>query len=165
MQKINIGAAGKLYRSAMPYSQFDPLGELIKKYHYNNIDYIILLTDKDEYKKISGRDLKYEYRRDGFEVIHYPMVDFGIPTNMKTFISLVETIILLLNKNKNILVHCHAGLSRTILVMNCIQIRLGKTVEEAVSFIISEVPQCIITEEQINFLRLYQEQTDKGEFI
>ena len=142
----------------MPYSRFDPDGELVKKFNMKSIDYVVLLTDKDEYEKISGKDLKYEYRRDGFEVIHYPMVDFGTPTNMKTFKSLIETIVLLLEKNKSIVIHCHAGLSRTVLVMNCIQIRLGKTVAEAIEFIMQVVPQAIITSEQLDFLYQYQKE-------
>ena len=59
-----------------------------------------------------------EYYRDypGFEILHLPVKDFSSPTNddFQRFLDFVDTKV---KENKKTLVHCHAGMGRTNLMI------------------------------------------------
>lgn len=59
---------------------------------------------------------EYFWDYPGFEVLHIPIVDFSTPVleDFKKFVDFVDSKI---KENKKIVVHCHAGMGRTNLMI------------------------------------------------
>ena len=49
---------GKIFRSAMPYSSYDPDGKLIPAYKNNNVSMVVMFASEDESIRNTGRDLR-----------------------------------------------------------------------------------------------------------
>jgi atypical dual specificity phosphatase len=61
-----------------------------------------------------------ECPRSGIEWIHYPIHDFGVPSEPATFAELVGKIVAAMNKNVGVCIHCHAGIGRTGMALSCV---------------------------------------------
>jgi len=61
-----------------------------------------------------------EYKRTypGFEVLHIPVKDFG-PPGLEDYSAFIKYTSEKVQENKRIVVHCHAGMGRTNLMLAC----------------------------------------------
>src|SRR4030067_2212564 len=71
---------GRIFRSAMPFSVYDPRGDSLLQFKREEGSLIVLLAGEEEYVERTGRNLKSLYLREGFEVIHLPIPDFNVPS-------------------------------------------------------------------------------------
>jgi hypothetical protein len=106
---IPFDLPGKIYRSTRPFSDFDPFGELIPTYRASGVEIIVVLTENT---RAGGGDLLDLYRNYGFQVIHAPVPDFGIPET-GAYASALGRVIAELKRGRTVVVHCYAGLGRT----------------------------------------------------
>ncbi len=100
----------------MPFApSFDTERKVYDEFKENKIDVIVCLSWKDECEARVGFDLLDKYGRDGFAVIYFPIDDFHVPKENHR--RLLESIHAFLLKGCNIVIHCHAGIGRTGLVL------------------------------------------------
>jgi protein-tyrosine phosphatase len=110
---------GKIYRSPMPFSQYDHFGAW-SAYQDHDVQLVVLLTEQQEYLAYARRDLPDFYRSQGLDVLHLPVPDFGIPTNHAQWDEGVRAVMEAAGDGKNVAVHCLAGLGRTGTFMACL---------------------------------------------
>jgi protein-tyrosine phosphatase len=115
---------------------------------------VVLLTDGDMKYYYQGKLLPL-YTSLGFEVIHFPIQDYGIP-DLEYFIAFQQRLIKI-TESKRILIHCRGGIGRTGLVLAGLFITLGEHPTRAIQKVRSKVPGSVETEEQEEFLFQYYE--------
>jgi atypical dual specificity phosphatase len=99
------------------------------------------------------------YTSIGFDVIHYPIQDFGVP-DLDSFIAFQRRLIKI-TESKRILIHCRGGIGRTGLVTAGLFVTLGIHPLRAIQMVRSKRPGSVETEEQEEFLFQY-DKTIKG---
>jgi len=150
--ELPLRLPGKVFRSQMPFGHFDPAEEVYEEFERAEIDIIVLLVEESEYRRITGRDLKSLYIKDGYEVIHFPILDFSVPAR-EELVPVVEKAVSLAGQGKNMVVHCHAGIGRAGLFLAAMAKKaLGLSGEEAIRFVRSHVPFALETSEQRRFV-------------
>jgi len=134
---------GDIFRSAMPYSSYDPKGRLINDYKKNKISIVVMLAEREEAKRITGRDLVDEYQLQSFELINLPIRDFGVP-DIATVRDTILQVLLYSKQGDNIVIHCHAGVGRTGMIIACLaKIGLGFSPDEAIRWVREYIPGAI----------------------
>jgi len=143
MTLVPFKVPGKIFRSAMPYSRYDPQGMLIPAYTENKISMVVMLSSDEEAVRITGRDLTKIYESEGFEVVHLPIQDFGIPeiSRIREVISIVASHS---ESGGNVAIHCHAGVGRTGMFLACLaKITKGYSPEDAINWVREFVPGAV----------------------
>ncbi len=115
----------------------------------------VLLPQEELLGNYKGTDLVKEYRRSGFEVLHFPLENFGTPRGIEVFDQLMSRLSEKLLKI-NVLIHCKTGCSRTAMVAAGVLIKLGSSAARAIMAVHSARPSSNLTINQIQFLREYQ---------
>lgn len=155
---LPLGLPGNIYRSPMPFGQYDPLGLVYQAFWQNDIQAVALLVPDAECWIYAGQDLRKRYERDGLTVIHLPMKDYRGAEYPKLLIAVDKTLRLARQKT-NIVIHCHAGLGRTGLFAACLAIRqLGLSGDEAIAWIRGLVPGSVESDEQEKIIRGFAQQ-------
>jgi protein-tyrosine phosphatase len=146
--EIPLGTVGRLFRSQMPFSVYDPRGELLTKFQKNDIAVIVLLAGDQECQDRIGFDLRTIYQTHGFEVIHFPIPDFGIP-DREDLVKAVDEAIEKLEQGENVLVHCHAGIGRTGMFVASLAKKVLKiSGENAIKWVRQYIPGAVEIEDQ-----------------
>ena len=143
---------GRIFRSPMPFSVYDPQGESLLEFKREKGSLVILLAEEAECLERTGRNLKSLYDQEGFQVIHLSIPDFGVPSRG----DLEETVRKTFKHaqaGKNIVIHCHAGLGRTGLFAAYLAKEvLGLSSEEAIRWTRKYIPHALETIEQERFI-------------
>ena len=146
---------GRVFRSAMPFSSFDPGDKLLDRYLEEQVSVVVLLVSDENCWIHSGRDLRSLYQVQGLTVIHLPFPDFGVPEQdelERTVTAAVEYSL----EGKNIAVHCQAGIGRTGMFTACLARRtLGLSGDEAIKWVRQRIPGGIETQEQEQMVRSF----------
>jgi protein-tyrosine phosphatase len=122
--------------------------------HEKGITYaVVLLTEEDMAFYYRGTLLSM-YKSNGFEVVHYPIKDFSIPSSVESFVKL-QTQLVHLTETNPILIHCRGGVGRTGLVAAGLIVALGNSALKAIEIVRAKTPGSIETEPQEQFLRDY----------
>lgn len=136
----------------MPFGHFDHAEDVYEEYKRLGIEVIIMLSEEYEYRQITGRDLKNLYTEDGYDVLHFPILDFSVPSR-EDLEPVVERAIQLAKEGRNIVVHCHAGVGRSgIFLATMARKVLGFSGEEAIDWVRSFIPFALETTEQRLFV-------------
>ena len=100
------------------------------------IDTFIDLTHKDEFGGVAYAPIleKVQSKKE-YQYFNFPIVDFGLPTQTDMAI-ILQHIYRALQEDRNIYLHCYAGLGRTGTVVGCFLVERGLTGSEALSEII-----------------------------
>jgi len=140
----------------MPYSARDPEGNNFRRFQELGIDVIVVLAGTDECLKRSGRDLPVFYTQQGFEVIHLPIEDFGVPQQIELR-KAVDGALARAWNGKNIVVHCLAGYGRTGTFMACMARRVFQmTPQAAILWVRGYIPGSIEVVEQIQTVEEFE---------
>ena len=132
----------------MPFSVYDPRGDSLLQFKRENGSLIVLLAEEEECMERTGRNLKALYLQEGFQVIHFPIPDFDVPSK-EDLEEVVKKTVEHAQVGKNILIHCHAGLGRTGLFVAYLARRvLGLSSEEAIHWTRKYIPHALETDEQ-----------------
>jgi protein-tyrosine phosphatase len=151
--RLPFNLPGKIFRSAMPYSAYDPDGNLIQTYQDNNVSMVVMLSREDETLKVSGRNLLEEYKARGFDVIYLPIEDFGVP-ELPEIRKAIPHVLAHSQAGGNIAIHCHAGVGRTGMFIACLaKIGMGYSPEESINWVREYIPGAIEAHEQEQLVR------------
>ena len=153
--ELPFGLPGRIYRSPMPFGSRDPRGELIAQYHERNIAVVVALAPAEEMRAATGRDLKACYQESGFELLHLPIRDYGIP-DRENLRRVISSIVQHAGSGRNIAVHCNAGIGRTGLIMACLTKEvMGFDSAEAIRWVRMFIPGALETQQQIKLASSY----------
>ncbi|HBQ63340.1 MAG TPA: hypothetical protein DD727_00115 [Clostridiales bacterium] len=155
MTLIPFELAGNIYRSAMPFNSGDRDGSLLDAYREFKIEAVVVLTDELEARAVTGLDLFYLYRQEGFQILNLPVQDYSIPDKalMK---QVIGEVIHLAGEGKNLVVHCHAGIGRTGTFLACMAKEILKLDgAEAIKWIRKHIPHAVESFAQIQFVMEY----------
>jgi protein-tyrosine phosphatase len=153
MVEIPLNLAGKVYRSDMPWSfLYDERGELVDAYRRKGVSAVVVLSPEDEIRVNTGQDLVGIYRTEGWEVIHLPAKNLGVP-DRESLARAVDTALDIARKGRSIAVHCHAGIGRTGMFLAVMAgMILGLKGPAAVSFVRDYVYGAVETIEQLDMV-------------
>ena len=148
-----------LYMSSRPgYSSFgrtnDAFRHFVDEMIANGIGLAVVLMTRTELMRLYGMDLCEFYRRNGMEVLHYPVEDGSTPEDLGSFHALMKRLLDRLKKSR-ILIHCNAGLGRTGTVAAGLLIFRGEKPDEAVAKIRRARQGAVQNVWQEDFLRRY----------
>ena len=147
---------GRIFRSPMPFSNFDRV-DTWQSYLEEDIDLIIVLTEQQEYLVYANKDLPEFYRSNGLDVLHVPVPDFGIPEDLSKWEGGLEEAAQAAKDGKNIVVHCLAGLGRTGTFLACLaKENLGMSGEQAIRWVRELIPGAMENRYQEEFVDNYQ---------
>jgi protein-tyrosine phosphatase len=133
---IPFDLPGQLFRSPMPFGTFDEGLTTLDEFIQNDIDTIVMLTTPGEDLLRSGRDLAEFYKQQGWQVIHFPIMDFDVPLDKAGLDKTLEEVITQVKDGKKVAVHCFAGRGRTGLFIALLARRvLGMGGEEAIAWL------------------------------
>jgi len=148
LTELPFGLAGHIFRSPMPFSIYDPRGEVVREYIQKQVSVIVLLAEDEECLEKTGRNLRLLYEEEGFNVIHLPIPDFGVPSN-GGLVRAVNAVIAHAQTGRNIAIHCSAGIGRTGLFVALLAKHvLGFSGEEAIVWVRRYIPGAVETPEQ-----------------
>ena len=143
---------GRIFRSPMPFSVYDPQGDSLLQFKQEKGSLIVLLAEEAECMERTGRNLKSLYLKEGFQMIHLPIPDFDVPSKEDLEEAIKKTVERA-QAGQNIVIHCHAGLGRTGLFVAYLAKRvLGLSNEEAIYWTRKHIPNALETYEQIRFI-------------
>ena len=152
--RLPFDFSGDIFRSAMPFSSYDPEGELIHSYMSNEISTVVMLAGEDETMKITGHNLIEEYKAQGINVISLPITDFGVP-EVPAVRDTISQVLSISQKGRNIAIHCHAGVGRTGMFMACLaKIGMGLSPEDSIRWVREYIPGAIEVPEQEKLVRM-----------
>ncbi len=144
---------GHVFRSPMPFGHFDRGGDTLALFRQNGVQLVVMLVEEEEHHRLSGRDLKALYAEEGFEVLNFPISDYGVPKDRQAFEGAVASVLAEVRGGKNIVIHCFAGVGRTgIFLAAMAQDALGKGGEEAIRWVREYVDGAVEMETQKQFI-------------
>lgn len=129
----------------MPFSPYDPSGNGLETFRQYEITLVVLLAEADECVYVTGRNLQALYVQAGFQVLHLPIPDGGVPSR-HALTDLVTTIIQHAQTGQHTVIHCYAGIGRTGLVLAALAKRLlGLSGDGAVAWVRQHIPRAVET--------------------
>lgn len=134
--EIPFGLDGKVYRSPMPYAAFDLGHTTFDEFKEAGIDTVVILTVPGEDQLRAGLDMVELYHEQGWQVIHFPIMDFDVPLDKAGLHRTLEEVIAQARRGRKIAVHCFAGRGRTGLFLALMARRLlGMEGREAIRWL------------------------------
>lgn len=145
LTELPFGLPGRIFRSPMPFSPYDHAGNALEIFRRQEVTLIVLLAEADECVYVTGRNLPALYVQAGFQVLHLPIPDGGVPSR-RALTDLVTTIIQHAQAGQHIVIHCYAGIGRTGLVLAAMAKRvLGLSSDAAVAWVRQHIPRAVET--------------------
>ncbi len=156
LTELPLGLPGTLYRSPMPFGNFDPLGEIWGAYWTAKVSLVTVLTEPQEYLVAARRDLPAFYRAAGLDVVTHPIPDFGVPRDFDGFRAALKRVRAHLEAGGVAAVHCMAGIGRTGLFTACLAREvLSLSPDEAIVWVRRYIPGAVESEAQVEFVRSF----------
>lgn len=162
--EIPLGLSSKLYRGHMPgYEKRGGCDKAATDLKMRNIATIVLLCDDRECEHWTHTNLRKFYINQGFDVIQFPIPDYGMPNREKLKTLVLQVAETLKTPNNNTLVHCLAGHGRTGMVLACIARQTNNMQgNEAIRLVKSYVDGAIKYDPHQEIVRHFLEETPSG---
>jgi len=117
------------------------------------IDIVASLLERKELATLQITNLFELIEKHNFSHYYFPIKDKSVPKNKAQLHSFLDNLCDEIQKDKNILIHCNAGLGRSGLIAALLCKKLG-IVDEPISFIRQYRPGAIETREQEKLISL-----------
>lgn len=151
--ELPFGFEGRVLRSVMPFSDFDPSGEAWRAYKDFNVETVIVLAGREECLIHTGMDLLDFYREQGMKVIHVPVLDHASPADQEALDLAVDQAWERARGGSAVAVHCYAGIGRTGTFAALLARRaLGMAGDEAITWLRKSVPGALETVAQQEYV-------------
>jgi rhodanese/phosphatase family protein len=148
LTELPLGLAGRLFRCAMPFSDYDREGRALDAFAAEGVGIVVVLAERDECLRVTRRDLLAIYRARGLRIIEFPMRNLGVVSD-DLFAGIVTRVLDELSAGHSVAVHCHAGVGRAGTLAACLaRAALGLTGDEAIAWVRGYVPDAIETHAQ-----------------
>ena len=146
--ELPLSFPGRVFRSPMPFGQYDLHGEVYDQFHEAQIGVIVLLASDEECLHRTGCNLRALYLKEGFQVLYLPISDFEVPAK-DDLEQAVQQTIAHAQAGHNVVIHCSAGIGRTGLFTVYLAKRcLGLAGAEALQWVRRFIPRAVETPEQ-----------------
>jgi protein-tyrosine phosphatase len=146
--ELPFGFPGRVFRSPMPFGQYDLHGEVYDRFCEEQIAVIVLLASDEECLHKSGCHLRALYLKEGFQVLYLPIPDFSVPAK-DDLEQAVQHTIAYAQAGQHIVIHCSAGIGRTGLFMAYLaKLCLHFSGAEALQWVRHYIPRAVETPEQ-----------------
>ena len=156
LTEIPLGLPGRIYRSPMPFSPYDRLGQVWSCYWQKGIKLVVVLAERQEYLVHARRDLPRFYCKEGLESIHFPIPDYHVPEDPEALDGLITDLLYRLGKQERIAVHCMAGIGRTGTLLACLAKRhLDLDGQQAIDWVRQFIPEALENAQQDQFVRAF----------
>ena len=147
-----LGLPGRVFGSPMPFGIYDQDGELFPELKRQDISVVVVLAEDDEYLEQTQRNLPALYSTQGFQVIHLPIPNYGIPSHEPFEIAITRTIEYA-TASQSALIHCSAGIGRTALFAVFLAMKvMGIPGREAIRWVGQHHPRTLLTPIQIEMI-------------
>ena len=115
---------------------------------------LVSLMEDFEYEELEIPDLFQKAPELGIEVVRFPVVDGGVPPQdeLEEYAAMIRSLVDRLKEGSTVVVHCHAGLGRTGLVVASILVALGNRPGEAIGFVRESRPGTLETSAQVDLV-------------
>ena len=155
--KLPFTYPGKIFRSPMPFSNFDRT-DVWSSFLEEGIDLVIVLTEQQEYQVYAQKDLPVFYRSQGMDVLHIPIPDLGIPVDLSSWDEGLKQASQAAREGKNVIIHCLAGIGRTGTFLACLAKQdLGLEGRDAIQWVRKTLPGAMENRDQEEFVIQYGE--------
>ncbi len=155
--ELPFGLPGRVLRSQMPFSDFDPTGESWHAYRELDVDTVVVLAEREETLVRTGMDLFDFYQGQGLKVLHVPIRDHASPADAAALSAAVDRALETARGGSNLAVHCYAGIGRTGVFLALMARRaLGLEGEEAIQWVRRSIPGALETTDQQEFVRNWE---------
>ena len=111
---------GRLYAGGLPER---PFGDSVAALAASGITTVACLLELEEFPD----GLREAYEQAGFEILCFPVPDFGVPTDPDDFGVFLLDLLARLRRGESLFVHCYAGIGRTGVALCCLFKLLGET--------------------------------------
>lgn len=152
LTELPFGLTGHIFRCPMPFSHYDPAGDVLRELAEQVVDIVIILAEEEEWRSVTGQDLPALYRREGLQVMTFPIPDYRVPSKPELQQLLTRTI-QLARAGHHLAIHCHAGIGRTGLVAACLaKAVLGLSGRAAIQWVRRYIPGAVESPTQIEMV-------------
>lgn len=161
LDSISFGNSVKLYMTSAPPTLKDA-SILAQELHNKDVSYLLVLLSHEELSRMYGspQSLYEVYKEGGINTYSYPIDDYSIPSDMRSYAGVIDRLIKILQSGSSIAVHCHGGHGRTGLIAVGTVIRLGNSVDKAYKYV-NSIRSVIDTPQQMKFLEEYSKYLQK----
>lgn len=135
MVELSPEISGKLYLHGMP-GRNEPFDTFLRQATRHEIDLVVCLAADEELFRLSP-DYALCVQEDTFPLERKSFVveDFGVPSDLVSFIDFVSDLAQGISAGQSVLIHCAAGIGRTGLAAASVLMQLGYPIQEAISVI------------------------------
>jgi protein-tyrosine phosphatase len=129
--EMPAGVRGSLWLSAMP-GRYGTWREFEEQVRCGELKVVVCLTPRDEIEELSpDYDAAVRRGRTGFDWVHLPVPNFGVPPDANAFRGAILRIAARVEAGDAVLMHCAAGMGRTGSAAACVLKALGVPSAEA----------------------------------
>ena len=147
-----LGLPGRVFGSPMPFGIYDTNGELFPELKRQDISVVVVLAEHAEYLEQTQRDLPEFYSTQGFQVIHLPTPNYGVPSNGPFEVAIARTIEYA-TASQSALIHCSAGIGRTSFFAIFLAMKvIGLSGRDAIQWVGQHHPRALLTPIQIEMI-------------
>lgn len=155
--EIPFGLPGRVLRSQMPFSDFDPKGDSWRAYRELGVATVVVLAERQETLARTGMDLVEFYEGQGLTVLHVPIRDHASPEDAAALSAAVDRALETARGGAHLAVHCYAGIGRTGVFLALMARRgLGLEGEDAIRWVRRWIPGALETPGQQEYIRNWE---------
>lgn len=155
LTELPLNLPGRLFRCAMPYSEFDEAGQILDLLKLNEVSLVVILAEQQECLSGARGDLIEVYRREALEVLHLPIQNYTA-SNGEPIQPYIRRVLAELRAGRHVAIHCRAGKGRTGMFAACLAREvLGLSGDAAIAWIRGLVPGAVETRGQEELVRSY----------